>query len=100
MPNITVIIREEEVCEWFPCIKLWWAQVTDTPDERRIKVFNRGISKGLNGITPVGGHHIPTSRVGDKLLWKKAQKKEKKNKISEAINKIIPHRIPLITGLV
>jgi hypothetical protein len=35
--------------------------------------------------------------VGDKLLWKKAQKNEKKNKISDVINKIMPHRSPLAT---
>lgn len=39
-----------------------------------------------------GGHVIPISIVGAKLEWKKAQKKEMKNRISETINKIIPKR--------
>jgi hypothetical protein len=38
--------------------------------------------------------------VGDKLLWKKAQKNLTKKKISETINKIIPQRNPKITGKV
>ena len=46
---------------------------------------------------PVGGHEQPSSGVGAKLLWKNAQKKAKKNKTSEAINKIIPHRRPFVT---
>ena len=32
--------------------------------------------------------------LGDNLLWKKAQKNLKKKKISDTINKIIPHRNP------
>jgi hypothetical protein len=42
----------------------------------------------------------PNSIVGDKLLWKKAQKKEIKKKISETINRIIPHRSPSVTTCV
>lgn len=38
----------------------------------------------------MGGHLIPISAVGDKALWKKAQKKEKKNIISETTNNINP----------
>jgi len=38
--------------------------------------------------------------VGDNLLWKKAQKKEIKKNTSEIINKIIPHRKPIVTGKV
>ena len=41
---------------------------------------------------PYGGHIEPTSILGDKLLWKNAQKNLKKKKISETINKIIPQR--------
>ena len=43
---------------------------------------------------PYGGHIEPTSILGDKLLWKNAQKNLKKKKISETINKIIPQRNP------
>lgn len=49
---------------------------------------------------PTGGQIPPTSREGDSLLWKKAQKNEKKNKISEVINRIIPHCNPETTFLV
>lgn len=78
-------------------IKLWWAQVTVTPEVNKIIVFNKGIWKGLNGIIFFGGQIIPNSIVGAKLLWKKAQKNEIKKKISEIINKIIPHRNPIVT---
>lgn len=46
---------------------------------------------------PVGGHFIPNSIscVNDKC--KNLQKKEKKKKISEIINRIIPIFIPLNT---
>lgn len=40
---------------------------------------------------PAGGHMVPSSTAGVNLLWKKAQKKEKKNKTSEVIKRIIPH---------
>ena len=43
---------------------------------------------------PYGGHIEPTSILGDKLLWKNAQKNLKKKKISEIINKAIPQRKP------
>jgi hypothetical protein len=36
--------------------------------------------------------------VGARLEWKKAQKKAKKNMISEAINKIIPYLSPTWTA--
>jgi hypothetical protein len=54
----------------------------------------------LNGIILNGGHIDPISILGDKLLWKKAQKKDKKKKISETMNKIIPHRNPFVTKIV
>jgi len=37
---------------------------------------------------------------GDKLTWKKAQKKAKKNIISETMKKIIPYFKPLRTEIV
>lgn len=82
---------------WFPSIKLWWAQVTVTPEANKIAVFNKGIWNGLNEIIPKGGQIIPNSIVGESLLWKNLQKKEMKKKISEIINKIIPHRNPNVT---
>jgi hypothetical protein len=48
-------------------------------------------------MIPVGGQAHPSSGVGDKLLWKNAQKKAKKNKTSEVMNRIIPHRSPFVT---
>jgi hypothetical protein len=45
----------------------------------------------------MGGHCSPISLVGARLVWKKAQKKEKKKSTSEAIKRIIPHRSPLAT---
>jgi len=60
-------------------------------------VFNRGTSKGLKVAIPMGGQIPPNSTTGAKLLWKKAQKKERKKKISDTINKIIPQRRPSST---
>lgn len=59
---------------WFmllrlPSIRLWWAQVMETPDARRTDVFRRGTSSGLRGVIPVGGQHPPRSCVGTKLEW-------------------------------
>jgi hypothetical protein len=46
----------------------WCAQVIDTPEERRMIVFIRGIFSGLNIIIPSGGHLIPNSIFGEILL--------------------------------
>jgi len=61
-------------------------------------VFNRGNSKGFMASIPIGGHFAPNSIVGDKALWKKAQKIAKKNKASEIINKPAPIFIPRCTA--
>jgi len=53
-------------------------------------VFNNGISIGLNVVIPFGGHIEPISITGASAAAKKAQKKAKKNIISETINKSIP----------
>lgn len=60
-------------------------------------MFKRGTENGLITSIPIGGQVQPSSEVGASLLWKNAQKKAKKNRISEVINKIIPHRILLFT---
>lgn len=78
-------------------MSLWWAQVTVTPEAKRTAVLRRGTLNGLMGVIPVGGHLQPNSGVGARLLWKKAQKNAKKNNTSDAINKIMPHRSPLVT---
>ena len=74
--------------------------MTVTPEERRIAVLRRGTEKGLITLIPVGGHTQPISWVGASLAWKKAQKNPKKKHTSDRINKIIPHRRPLITIVV
>jgi len=38
------------------------------PELSKIIVFNKGISLGLKGIIPLGGHNIPNSMEGAKLL--------------------------------
>lgn len=68
-----------------------------TPDDNSITVFNKGSSNGSNGIIPETGQAQPTVAAGDKLQWKKAQKNEKKNIISEIINKHMPKRTPFCT---
>ena len=69
----------------------------DKPEVRRIVVFSKGTANGLKGSMAIGGHIIPNSKVGARLLWKYAQKKEKKNITSETINNSIPQRIPFST---
>lgn len=81
----------------FCSINLWWAQVTVTPDARSVAVLRRGTLYGFRGLIPVGGQEHPISGVGERLLWKNAQKKAKKNKTSEVMNRIMPQRRPLTT---
>lgn len=73
--------------------------MTVAPDDTRMMVFRSGTWKGLNGVTPVGGHVDPISKVGESLLWKNAQKNEKKNNTSDVINRIIPHFNPFNTTI-
>ncbi len=68
----------------------WWAQVTVAPEVSKMKVFNKGTPHGLKGLIQVGGQMEPISIAGDKLEWKNAQKKAKKNITSEVIKRIIP----------
>lgn len=75
-----------------PSVRLWWAQVTVAPEARRTAVLRRGTLNGLIGEIAVGGQVQPSSGVGARALWKKAQKNEKKKQTSERINKIIPKR--------
>jgi hypothetical protein len=63
-------------------------------------VFSKGTLNGFNGLIPAGGQQHPNSGVGDRLLWKNAQKNAKKNKTSEVINRIIPQRSPFVTYVV
>lgn len=96
-PRIMVRPKLWIAWEWLDSIIAWWAHVTVAPEDKRIVVFNKGIWNGLKGWIPKGGQYIPISIVGANLLWKNAQKKEKKNKTSDRINKIIPQRKPVVT---
>lgn len=97
IPNTTVVFKAVTALTLLFNNSEWWHQVTDTPEEIKSSVFNNGILIGLKGIILWGGHNCPNSVAGDTLLWKKAQKKEEKKKISETINRIIPAWIPTVT---
>jgi len=99
-PSKTVKVRPFKAWSLLPLTILWWAQVTVAPELNKTAVFNKGIPKGFKAWTPLGGHITPISTEGDKLLWKNAQKKEKKNKISETIKSINPIFNPLIVAIV
>jgi len=64
--------------------------VTVAPEDKRIAVLRRGTSKAFIVEIPTGGQRLPTSTVGTKEEWKKAQKKEIKKKTSEIMNHNIP----------
>ena len=99
-PRVTVRINAWMVFRRLFSSNLWWAHVTVTPDANRTAVFRSGTLNGFNGVMPAGGQQHPNSGVGDRLLWKNAQKNAKKNKTSDVINKIIPHRKPFVTYVV
>lgn len=96
-PRMIVNVRAWIVFIRFVSIRLWWAHVTVTPDAKRTAVFRSGMLNGFRGVIPIGGQQQPSSWVGANLLWKNAQKKAKKNSTSDVINKIIPHRNPVVT---
>jgi len=53
-------------------------------------VFSNGTSIGLNVSIPLGGQIEPISITGASAAAKNAQKKAKKNMISETINNSMP----------
>lgn len=55
------------ICFRLPSIRLWCAQVIETPDAKSTEVFSNGTSMGFSGLIPVGGQHPPSSGVGAKL---------------------------------
>ena len=63
-------------------------------------MFIKGIPIGLNDLIPLHGHLCPIKISGDRDEWKNAQKKDKKKKISEVINSIIPSLSPFKTSFV
>lgn len=56
-------------CFRSPSMRLWWAQVTVTPEAKSTAVFRRGTSNGSSVVIPVGGQHPPSSGVGARLEW-------------------------------
>jgi hypothetical protein len=60
-------------------------------------VFSKGTSIGSKTSIPFGGQMEPISITGANAAAKKAQKKAKKNIISETINNNIPYRKPNCT---
>lgn len=70
MPNIIVIKRLFILSDKFLFKMEWWVHVTVMPEEIRIIVLSKGISKGLNGLIPNGGHSWPISIEGAKDEWK------------------------------
>ncbi len=76
-------------------IMAWWAQVTDTPDAKRIPVLRSGMANGFNASTPVLGQVIPISSEGIRPIWKNIQKNLEKNITSVVIKTIIPDVSPV-----
>lgn len=70
------------------------AHVVAKPEVKRRSVLVKGSSQISKAWRLLGGQTQPIAIDGAKLTWKKAQKKAKKNKISETINKAIPYRKP------
>jgi hypothetical protein len=60
-------------------------------------VFSKGTSIGSKTLIPLGGQIEPISITGASAAAKKAQKKAKKNIISETINSIMPYLKPNCT---
>lgn len=100
MAKINVKTKPYKAPLRFPCINEWCAYVTVTPDDNKIIVFNKGNSKGFIDCIPIGGQFAPNSIVGDKALWKNAQKIAKKNKASDTIKSATPIFKPLCTAKV
>lgn len=70
-----------------------WHQVKITPEYTKMPVLSRGKASHCMVNISAGGQIPPIKIDGQRVKWKKAQKKEKKNIISEAINSFIPNKI-------
>ncbi len=75
----------------------WCANVIVTPEDKSNSVLTSGNPQISKGWIDLGGQIQPIAIDGDKLKWKKLQKKAKKNKTSETINNAIPSRNPILT---
>jgi hypothetical protein len=96
-PKIIVTSKPVTLWLWRLVSIALWHHVTLIPEDNKIIVFNIGTSIGLKTWIPFGGHWDPSSTLGANLAWKKAQKKDKKKKTSDVINRIIPQRNPIST---
>ena len=96
-PSLTVRVKAWMAFVRLPSIRLWCAHVTVTPEAKSTAVFRSGTLNGFSGCTPTGGQQHPSSGVGARLLWKKAQKNAKKKQTSDRMNRIIPQRSPEVT---
>jgi len=67
-PNLTVTVRAVMAFLKFLLSISWWAQVTETPEERRRMVLINGILIGLNEWMDAGGQACPISGMGEILL--------------------------------
>ena len=70
------------------------------PEDKRSKVFSRGIPKGFIEFIPNGGQLEPIKTSGDKLEWKKAQNTAKKTNSSLTMKRANPKANPLTTCFV
>lgn len=71
-----------------------------TPDDNKIIVFINGKAHGFIGTIPSGGQTAPIQIEGDADKWKNAQKKAKKNIISDTMKSWKPKRNDLYTCIV
>jgi len=92
IPKQIVIVRDISALYRFFDNNLWCLHVIVKPEVNKIAVFNNGTLIGSIILIPLGGHMHPSSILGDKLLWKNAQKNAKKKQISLIINNSIPSR--------
>ena len=76
------------------CNKARCASVIVTPEDNKRIVLTRGKPQTSKDWMLLGGQMPPIAIEGDRLTWKKAQKKAKKNIISETIKRTIPKRNP------
>lgn len=67
-PSVIVKARACKAEVWLFSVTAWCAQVTVTPEARRMAVFSRGIWNGLKGVKAVGGQQLPSSIVLFNLL--------------------------------
>jgi len=88
--KIIVKINPKTASILLPAVIAWCAYVTVAPEHNNNKVLSKGTSIGLKVSIPFGGQIEPISIIGAKAAAKNAQKKAKKNIISDTINNNIP----------